>query len=108
VREISPLTVEFRQADGQHRQFRVEVHAGRRPVVGQRCGQFAGDRTLARPAVHEDDVGRVVVGGEVVEGDGVDTSAPHDGDGVVLRGHGVPEAQPAADQDGDRGSGSGQ
>ena len=95
VRDTSPDTVELRQADGMRQSSRVPNVLAQRPgsastassgengVPAQRRGQLAVDRALAGPAVDEHDAGRVVVLGQVAQGDRVDAAAAHDRHGVV-------------------------
>ncbi len=124
MRETRPETVEFRHADGmrkssrvpkrphaatgigEHREVVDEDDAGCPCVLGQRGGQLAGDGALARPPVHEDDVGRIVVRAEVPQRDLVDAAAADDGQRVVGGLDAVGLHEPPADEDPDRRPGA--
>ena len=79
--------------------------AGR--IAGERVRQLGGDRALAGPPVHEQDVMRVVPGDDVVERDGVDAAPAHDGNGVVRQLNIVCEQGPPAHQDANGSPGPG-
>jgi len=89
VRETNPDTVELRHAD----EARVEF--------GNGDGQLTRDRTLARPAIDEHHVGRVVMVGEVPQCRAVDAAAAHDAHGVVRDVKVVGVSSPPAHQDPD-------